>query len=83
MPPEQAAVREAWEECGATAKLTGPAFLLRGESGRITQCFPASLIRLTASPEGRPLLWVDPRVLPWRIDVQILQGLEAQAQRQA
>ena len=75
--PEQAAVREVWEECGAVAELTGAAFPLRTQAGRLTSCFPASLKRLEASPEGRLLLWVNPEALPWCSDVQISQGLEA------
>lgn len=69
----QAAAREAWEECGARVEVTGEAVLL--VEGAF--CFPARLLSLDPSPEGRPVAWINPRSLPWADDVQVRQMLEA------
>lgn len=68
-----AAVREAWEECGARVEVTGEAWTLDGE----VLCFPARLLSLHSSPEARPVAWVNPRSLPWADDVQVRQVLGA------
>lgn len=69
----QAAEREAWEECGARVEVTGAALTLDGG----VLCFPARLLSLEPSPEGRPVAWVNPRSLPWANDIQIRQVLAA------
>ncbi|EYB66789.1 hypothetical protein DEIPH_ctg075orf0026 [Deinococcus phoenicis] len=69
----EAAVREAWEECGARVEVSGEALTLA--EGAL--CFPARLLSLHPSPEGRPVAWVNPRTLPWADDVQLRQVLAA------
>ncbi len=69
----QAAEREAWEECGARVEVTEEAVTLDGG----VLCFPARLLSLEPSPEGRPVAWINPRSLPWANDVQLRQVLEA------
>ncbi|MFD1731620.1 NUDIX domain-containing protein [Deinococcus malanensis] len=80
--PAQAAVREAWEECGAHAEVTGEPVILHSASGMASVCFPLRLIspELEPSPEGRPVAWIDPRVLPWADDVQLRQVLRARGE---
>lgn len=57
----EAALREAWEEAGIHAEPTGEApVTLRGRSGTDSQCYTLRLLSAEPSPEGRPLLWVDP-----------------------
>ncbi|MEF2279555.1 NUDIX domain-containing protein [Deinococcus sp. YIM 134068] len=73
----QAAAREAWEEGGARVEVTGEAVTIRGRSGVESLCFPARLLSLEPSPEGRPVAWVNPRSLPWADDVQVRQVLGA------
>lgn len=75
--PAEAAVREAWEEAGARVKIIGDPIDTLGLTGTLSQCFPARLISLEPSPEGRPVIWVNPRSLPWANDVQIRQMLRA------
>jgi predicted O-methyltransferase YrrM/tRNA(Arg) A34 adenosine deaminase TadA len=72
-----AAVREAWEECGAVVELTGePVLLTEG-----TLCFPARLHpdhpQLHPSPERRARAWINPRALPWADDKQVREVLAA------
>ncbi|UQN07613.1 deaminase [Deinococcus sp. QL22] len=72
-----AAMREAWEECGAVVEITGETvFLTEG-----TLCFPARLHpahpELHPSLERRARAWINPRALPWADDKQIRQVLEA------
>lgn len=71
----EAAVREAWEECGARVEVTGEPLRLWGRSGVESLCFPARLLSLHPSPEDRPVAWVNPRSLPWADDVQLRQVL--------
>ncbi|MFC3831722.1 MULTISPECIES: NUDIX domain-containing protein [Deinococcus] len=71
--PEQAAVREAWEEAGAHCEVAGEAVILHGDSA----CVPLRLLSQEPSPEGRPAAWVNPRALPWADDIQIRQVLAA------
>jgi len=74
--PAEAAVREAWEECGARVEVTGEALILAGD----VLCFPARLLALSPSPEGRPVAWVNPRSLPWADDMQLRQVLAARGE---
>ena len=67
----QAAIREAWEECGARVELQGDAIELASPSGAVSLCFLARLVQLEPSPEGRPRLWIDPLDVEWRDDHQI------------
>ncbi|WP_246580559.1 NUDIX domain-containing protein [Deinococcus aestuarii] len=71
----QAAEREAWEECGARVEIVGEAVTIWGQSGVESLCYPARLLSLDPSPEGRPVAWVNPRSLPWADDVQLRQVL--------
>lgn len=75
-----AAVREAWEECGAVVELAGePVLLTEG-----TLCFPARLHpdhpQLHPSPEQRGRAWINPRALPWADDPQVREVLAARKQ---
>ncbi|MDB5044601.1 MAG: cytidine/deoxycytidylate deaminase/NUDIX/methyltransferase protein, partial [Deinococcus sp.] len=72
-----AAVREAWEECGAVVEITGePVLLTEG-----TLCFPARLHpdhpELHSSPERRGRAWINPLALPWADDKQVREVLAA------
>lgn len=73
----EAAVRELWEETGAHAEIVGEPFVLRGQSGKDADCFPMRLLRQDASPEGRPVRWVNPRSVWWASDPQLGQCLAA------
>lgn len=73
---EEAAVRETWEECGVRVELTDEAVRLTEES----LCYPARLLSLSPSPEGRVVAWVNPRALPWADDVQVRQVLAARGE---
>ncbi|ACO47285.1 NUDIX domain-containing protein [Deinococcus deserti] len=80
--PALAAVREAWEECGAHAEVAGEPVILHSASGIDSLCFPLRLASpaLEPSPEGRPVAWIDPRVLPWADDMQLRQVLRARGE---
>ncbi|CAM3573268.1 NUDIX hydrolase [Deinococcus frigens] len=71
--PQQAAVREAWEECGAHGEVVGEAVRLSEGA----DCYPMRLLGLEASPEGRPVLWVRTNSLWWACDPQLCQMLVA------
>lgn len=71
-----AAVREAWEECGARVEVTGQALTLTDD----VLCLPARLLSLSPSPEGRPVAWINPHALPWADDVQLRQVLAARGE---
>ncbi|GGL97326.1 NUDIX hydrolase [Deinococcus aerophilus] len=71
--PQQAAIREAWEECGAHGEVVGEAVRLSEGA----DCYPVRLLGLDASPEGRPVRWVRPESLWWACDPQLCQVLEA------
>jgi 8-oxo-dGTP pyrophosphatase MutT (NUDIX family) len=73
---ERAAVREAWEEAGATIELRAELFTDRSWSGHTEHCFNARLIHLEPSPEQRALQWVSPLDPDWRDDPQIKLILE-------
>ncbi|MFC4427782.1 NUDIX domain-containing protein [Deinococcus navajonensis] len=76
--PAEAAMREAWEECGAHTEVTGEALTLHGASGVDALCYPLGLTGpLDPSPERRPVAWLNPRTLPWADDVQLRQVLAA------
>lgn len=77
--PEQAAVREAWEEVGAHCTVTGAALWLSDE----TWCVPMRLDKLEPSPEGRGAAWINPHRLPWADDVQLRDMLAARGQTAA
>lgn len=67
-----AAVREAWEECGAHAVAEGEPFEITSpDHGETSQIFLARLLRQEASPEGREHAWVDPTRAPWKDDYQL------------
>jgi predicted O-methyltransferase YrrM len=72
----EAAVREAWEECGARVEVSGEPWTLSEGAA----CFPAYLLSLDPSPEGRPVAWLNPRALPWADDVQLRQVLAARGE---
>jgi hypothetical protein len=71
--PQQAAVREAWEECGAHGEVVGEAVRLSEGA----DCYPMRLLALEPSPEGRPVVWVRPESLWWACDPQMCQMLAA------
>lgn len=71
--PQQAAVREAWEECGAHCEVIGEAVRLSEGA----DCYPMRLLGLESSPEGRPVLWVRPETVWWACDPQLCQVLAA------
>ncbi len=71
--PQQAAVREAWEECGAHGEVVGVAVRLSEGA----DCYPVRLRALEPSPEGRPVRWVRPESLWWACDPQLCQVLAA------
>lgn len=75
---QQAALREAWEETGARCAVAGEGWLLVGEKGTI--CVPLRLLTLEPSPEGLPVVWVNPRALPWAADEQLRQVLAAKGE---
>lgn len=81
--PQQAAVREAWEEAGAHAEVTGGPFRIYGAWGEAQECLPLRLLSIDPSPEGRPVAWINPRSLPWADDVQIRQVLAARGEMPA
>lgn len=70
---QQAAVREAWEECGANCEVVGKAVRL----SKGADCYSMRLLGLEASPEGRPVLWVNAESLWWACDPQLCQVLAA------
>ncbi|MBB6017211.1 NUDIX hydrolase [Deinococcus radiopugnans] len=72
--PQQAAVREAWEECRAHCEVIGEAVRLSEGA----DCYPMRLLGLESSPEGRPVLWVRPESVWWACDPQLCQVLAAQ-----
>lgn len=71
-----AAIREAWEECGARCEAAGEPIELPGDS----MCYPLRLLSQEPSPEGRPVAWVNPHALPWADDPQLRQVLAARGQ---
>lgn len=77
----QAAVREAWEECGAHVEVIGEPVMLQGRSGIDAACYPMRLRELEPSPEGRPVAWANLRGVLWRADPQLRQVLLARGQR--
>ncbi|MDL2342719.1 NUDIX domain-containing protein [Deinococcus sp. MIMF12] len=78
--PQQAAVREAWEEAGAHGEVAGEPFRMYGAWDEAQECVPLRLLALEPSPEGRPVAWVNPRSLPWADDVQLRQVLAARGE---
>lgn len=79
--PQQAALREAWEEVGAHGEVLGESWVLDHGAGSV--CVPMRLSKLEASPEGRRLMWVNPHALPWADDFQLRQILAARGQTPA
>jgi 8-oxo-dGTP pyrophosphatase MutT (NUDIX family) len=78
----QAAVREAWEECGAFVVVEGEPFAVTSpEYGETSLIFLALLERLEPSPEGREQRWVDPTRLPWCEDFQLAPALAVMRER--
>ncbi|CAM3295665.1 NUDIX domain-containing protein [Deinococcus saxicola] len=78
--PQQAAVREAWEEAGAHAEASGEPFRIYGAWDEAQECLPLRLLSIDPSPEGRPVIWINPHSLPWAEDVQIRQVLAARGE---
>ncbi|AXG99147.1 NUDIX domain-containing protein [Deinococcus wulumuqiensis] len=76
--PEQAAVREAWEEVGVRGEVAGEGWTLDDGSGSV--CVPLRVLTQESSPEGRPHIWVNPHALPWALDEQLRQILAARGQ---
>ena len=64
-----AAIREAWEEAGATVRIERKLCQLEGEL--VEHYFLALLERLEPSPEGRERRWIEPLHADWREDKQI------------
>ena len=80
--PEQAAVREVWEECGAHVVVEGTGFAVTSPHNGVTsQIFLARLLRQEASPEAREHAWVDPIQAPWCDDFQLAPALEMMWER--
>lgn len=77
-----AAVREAWEECGAHVVVEGTGFAVTSpESGETSLIFLARLVRQESSPEGRKHCWIDPTELPWCGDYQLAPALRVMRER--
>ncbi len=80
--PEQAAVREVWEESGAHVVVEGMGFVVTSPHNGVTShVFLARLIRQEASPEGREYTWVDPTQAPWCDDYQLAPALVVMRER--
>ncbi|WP_192930847.1 NUDIX hydrolase [Deinococcus sp. AJ005] len=79
----QAAVREAWEECGAHVLVEGQGFeVVSPHSGTNSTLFLARLIRLEdSSPEGRPRRWVNPLEPSWAEDYQLVVAVRMLRER--
>jgi 8-oxo-dGTP pyrophosphatase MutT (NUDIX family) len=71
---EDAAIRETFEEAGATVKIIK--FLFE-DSEDYCRCYLAKLEHLEPSPEGRIVRWVNALELPWCEDRQINPALKA------
>jgi 8-oxo-dGTP pyrophosphatase MutT (NUDIX family) len=74
---EAAAVREAYEEAGATVKLERFLFSEPTDQGDDCHYYLASLERIEPSPEGRIVRWVNALEHPWSQDKQIKPVLAA------
>lgn len=80
--PAQAAVREAWEECGAHVLVEGQGFeVVSPYSGTPNTLFLARLIRLEDSLEERPRCWVNPLEPPWTGDYQLVVAVRVLRER--
>ena len=80
--PEQAAVREVWEECGAHVVIEGTGFAVTSPHNGVTsQIFLARLLRQEPSPEGRQHAWVNPGQSPWCDDYQLDPALVVMRER--
>ena len=78
----EAAVREAWEECGAFVVVEGEPFAVTSpEYGETSLIFLARLTRLEPSPEGRQHAWVNPEQSPWCDDYQLAPALSVMCER--
>jgi 8-oxo-dGTP pyrophosphatase MutT (NUDIX family) len=73
---EEAALREAWEEAGATVEIGRELFTYPSWSGHTAHCFEARLVHLEPSPENRRLRWINPLDPDWREDPQVKLILE-------
>jgi 8-oxo-dGTP pyrophosphatase MutT (NUDIX family) len=71
-----AAVREAWEEAGATVEIERELYSYPSWGGHTGYCFAATLVRLEPSPEARATQWIDPLSEAWCEDKQIKRILE-------
>lgn len=76
--PQQAAVREAWEEAGVCGEVAGESWTLEDGAGSV--CVPLQVIAQESSPEGKSCIWVNPQALPWALDEQLRQILAARGQ---
>ena len=76
--PQQAAVREAWEEAGVRGEVAGEGWTLDDGAGSV--CVPLRVLAQESSPEGKSCIWVNPHALPWALDVQLRQVLAARGQ---
>jgi len=80
---EQAAAREAWEECGVHVTVEGEPFPVTSpDYGETSQILLARLLRQEPSPEGRGYAWIDPTVSPWRDDYQLAPALVVMRERE-
>ena len=79
---EQAAAREAWEECGAHVLVEGVPFEVTSPHNQVTsQILLARLLRQEPSPEGRGYAWIDPTEAPWCDDYQLAPALVVMRER--
>ena len=76
--PQQAALREAWEEAGVRGEVAGEGWTLDDGAGSV--CVPLRVLTQESSPEGRSHIWVNPHALPWALDEQLRQILAARGQ---
>ncbi|WP_339093831.1 NUDIX domain-containing protein [Deinococcus sp. VB142] len=76
--PQQAALREAWEEAGVRGEVAGEGWTLDDGAGSV--CVPLRVLAQESSPEGKSCIWVNPHALPWAMDEQLRQVLAARGQ---
>ncbi len=78
----EAAVREAWEECGAFVVVEGEPFAVTSPGyGETSLIFLARLTWPEPSPEGRQHAWVAPAISPWCDDFQLASALSVMRER--
>lgn len=74
--PAETARREAYEEAGAVVDV-GERLFEHSFAGGVTEYgYAATLVRLVASPEGRPTLWLEPQSAEVQGDDKLRELLE-------